>query len=61
MQASEIFEAFQEIPSYGLDHDEVKVYIILSRDNCRRFKSLLRLLTNLRKDWLLMEIKASED
>jgi hypothetical protein len=61
VQASEIFEAFQEIPSYGLDHDELKVYRILSRDNCRRFRSLLRLPKNLRKDWLLMEIKASED
>jgi hypothetical protein len=61
VQASEIFEAFQEIPSYGLDHDELKVYRILSHDNCRRFRSLLRLPKNLRKDWLLMEIKASED
>jgi len=60
-QASEIFEAFQEIPRYGLDHDELKVYRILNHDNCRRFRSLLRLPKNLRKDWLLMEIKASED
>jgi hypothetical protein len=62
VQASEIFEAFQEIPSYGLDHDEIiKAYSILSRDNCRRFRSFIRLPKNVRKDWLLMEIKANEE
>ncbi|CAD6255274.1 unnamed protein product [Miscanthus lutarioriparius] len=48
VQASEIFEAFHEIPSYGLEHDEVKVNRILSRDNCHKVRSLLRLPKNLR-------------
>jgi hypothetical protein len=60
-QASEFLEAFLEISRYGLDGDELKAYRILSHDNGRRFRSLLRLPENLRKDWLLMEIKASPD
>ena len=57
-QASEFLEAFLEISRYGLDGDELlKAYRILSHDNGRRFRSLLRLPKDLRKDWLLMEIK----
>jgi hypothetical protein len=59
LQASEIFEALREIPNYGLGPDEVKAYRILSNDNGRRLTSLLRLPKNIRKNWLLMEIKAS--
>ncbi|CAN6170671.1 unnamed protein product [Urochloa humidicola] len=58
---SDISEALQEIPRYGLGPDEVKAYRILSSNNGRRLRSLLRLPKNLRKDWLLIEIKASED
>ncbi|XP_034569733.1 uncharacterized protein [Setaria viridis] len=63
VQASEILAALQEIPSYGLDHDDMlkAAYRILSHGNGHRFRSLLSLPRNLRKDWLLMEIKASED
>jgi hypothetical protein len=58
-QASEILAAFQEIPSYGLARDDMlKAYAILSSDNGCRVRSLLRLPMKLRKDWLLMEIKA---
>ncbi|CAN6362421.1 unnamed protein product [Urochloa humidicola] len=61
MQVSTFLDAFKEIDTYGLARDDMaKVYSIVSGDNCRRFKSLLRLPMNLRKDWLLMEIKASE-
>ncbi|TVU26642.1 hypothetical protein EJB05_29196, partial [Eragrostis curvula] len=61
MQVSEVLMVFQEIPSYGLAHDDtLKAYSILSHDNGRRFKTLLKLPKSLRKDWLLMEIKASE-
>jgi hypothetical protein len=56
----EMFEALQEIPSYGLGPDEVKAYRILNSDNGRRLRSLLRLPKDMRKDWLLMEIKASD-
>jgi len=61
-QASdEILAAFREIPSYGLAHgDMLKAYLILSGDNGCRVRSLLRLPKNLRKDWLLMEIKADD-
>ncbi|CAL5091832.1 unnamed protein product [Urochloa decumbens] len=61
LQASEIFEALQEIPSYGLGPDEVKAYRILSHNNGCRMISLLRLPKSLRKNWLLIEIKANED
>jgi hypothetical protein len=59
-QASEIFEALLQISRYGLDGDELKAYSILVQDNGRLFRSLLRLPKNMRKDWLLMEIKASQ-
>ncbi|KAG2556128.1 hypothetical protein PVAP13_8NG061904 [Panicum virgatum] len=60
-QASEIFEALEEIPSYGLDRDEMlKAYGILGHDKGRRFRSFLRLPLSSRKDWLLMEIRASK-
>ncbi|KAJ1274671.1 hypothetical protein BS78_05G079600 [Paspalum vaginatum] len=59
MQVSAFLAAFQEIQSYGLDRDDMlKAYSILSQDGSRRFISLLGLPKNLRKDWLLMEIKA---
>ncbi|CAL4995034.1 unnamed protein product [Urochloa decumbens] len=62
MQESAFMAAFLEIPRYGLERDNMlKAYGILSDDNGRRFRSLLRLPKNLRKDWLLMEIKASKD
>ncbi|CAN6181008.1 unnamed protein product [Urochloa humidicola] len=60
LHASDIFEALQEIPSYGLGPDEVKAYRILTNNNGCRLRSLLRLPKSLRKDWLLIEIKASE-
>jgi hypothetical protein len=61
VQASEIFEALEEIPSYGLDRDEMlKAYRILGHDKGRRFRSFLSLPLNSRKDWLLMEIRARE-
>ncbi|CAO2143443.1 unnamed protein product [Urochloa humidicola] len=55
-----ILVVLQEVP--GLSREEVlKAYSILSLDsNGRRFKSLLGLPVNMRKDWLLMEIKSSE-
>jgi hypothetical protein len=55
-----MFDALQEIPSYGLGPEEVKAYTILSSDNGRRLRSLLRLPKDLRKDWSLMEIKAAD-
>ncbi|KAJ1256507.1 hypothetical protein BS78_K012200 [Paspalum vaginatum] len=59
LQVSAFLEAFQEIQSYGLDRDDMlKAYSILSQDNSRWFICLLGLPKNLRKDWLLMEIKA---
>ncbi|CAL4994945.1 unnamed protein product [Urochloa decumbens] len=63
VQASEILTALQEIPSYGLDRDDMlkATCRILCHGNGRRFKTLLSLPPNLRKDWLLMEIKACED
>ncbi|CAN6380746.1 unnamed protein product [Urochloa humidicola] len=61
VQASEILAALQEIPTYGLDDDMLKAaHRFLSHGNGHRFRCLLRQMTNLRKDWLLMEIKASE-
>ncbi|CAL4989307.1 unnamed protein product [Urochloa decumbens] len=62
VQASEILAALEEIPAYGLDDDMLKAaYRILRRDYGRRFRSLLSVPMNLRKDWLLMEIETSED
>nr|CAB3489293.1 unnamed protein product [Digitaria exilis] len=59
MHASDILAGFQEVPSYGLDRDDmVKAYNILGLDNGRRIRSLLGLPKNMRKDWLLMEIKS---
>ncbi|CAO2145759.1 unnamed protein product [Urochloa humidicola] len=61
LQGSEFLEAFLEISRYGFNRDYIlKAYSILSDDNGRRFRSLLGLPKNLRKDWLLMEIKASQ-
>ncbi|RCV37306.1 hypothetical protein SETIT_8G052100v2 [Setaria italica] len=61
VEASEILAALQDIPSYGLDRDDMlKAYSILSNDNGLRLRSLLGLPLNLRKDWLLMEIKAGD-
>ncbi|TVU26628.1 hypothetical protein EJB05_29182, partial [Eragrostis curvula] len=61
IQVSEILNVLKEIPSYGLaDGDMPKVISILSDDNGRRFRSLLNLPVRLRKNWLLMEIKANE-
>lgn len=61
MLLSEVLMVFQEISSYGLASDDaLKVYIILSHDNGRRFKALLELPRRLRKEWLLIEIKANE-
>lgn len=58
--APEIIEALREVPSYGLGPDEVKAYrFLISSDNGRRLTSFLRLPKTLRRDWLLMEIKAS--
>ncbi|CAM0146222.1 unnamed protein product [Urochloa decumbens] len=59
MKASEILAALQEI----LDRDDMlkAIYKILCHDNGRRFGTLLSLPKNTRKDWLLMEMKASED
>ncbi|CAL4994946.1 unnamed protein product [Urochloa decumbens] len=62
VQASEILAALEEIPTYGLDDDMLKAaYRILRRGGGRRFRSLLSVPMNLRKDWLLMEIETSED
>ncbi|KAF8731021.1 hypothetical protein HU200_016901 [Digitaria exilis] len=59
MQASDILAGFQEVPSYGLDRDDMlKAYNILGLDNGRRISCLLGLPKNMRKDWLLMEIKS---
>lgn len=61
VQGSEILAVFHEIPSYGFAHGDVlKAISILSSDTGRRFKTLLKLPMSMRKDWLLMEIKASE-
>ncbi|CAM0146225.1 unnamed protein product [Urochloa decumbens] len=55
-----ILATLQEVP--GLSREEVlKAYSILNHDsNGRRFRSLLGLPVNMRKDWLLMEIKSCE-
>jgi hypothetical protein len=55
-----ILAALQEIP--GLDRDDMmKAYRILTHDDSgRRLRSLMGLPMDLRKDWVLMEIKASE-
>ncbi|TVU26627.1 hypothetical protein EJB05_29181, partial [Eragrostis curvula] len=61
MQASEILMVFQQTTSYGLANDDfLKAFNILRHDNGRRFKALLDVPISLRKDWLLMEIKAGE-
>ncbi|KAL6653268.1 hypothetical protein ACP70R_008846 [Stipagrostis hirtigluma subsp. patula] len=52
-----ILAALEEIPDLARD-DMLKAYSILSHDNGRRFRSLMELPMSLRKDWLLMEIKA---
>ncbi|KAF8711092.1 hypothetical protein HU200_029098 [Digitaria exilis] len=62
VKASEILAVLQEIPSYGLDRDDMlkTAYRVLNHGDGHRFRSLLSLPTDLRKPWLLMEIKASE-
>ncbi|TVU26629.1 hypothetical protein EJB05_29183, partial [Eragrostis curvula] len=61
MQASKILTVFQQTICYGLaHHDILKAYNFLSHDNGRRFKALSELPISLRKEWLLMEIKAGE-
>nr|CAB3491122.1 unnamed protein product [Digitaria exilis] len=57
---AKILAALQEIP--GLDRDDMlKAYRILTHDDSgRRFRSLMGLPMNLRKDYMLMDIKASE-
>ncbi|RLM69972.1 hypothetical protein C2845_PM17G12390 [Panicum miliaceum] len=58
-QLPAISAALQEIPSYGMDRDDMlKAYNILSQDNGRRLGSLLGIPKDLRKDWLLMQIKS---
>ncbi|CAL4995035.1 unnamed protein product [Urochloa decumbens] len=60
MQLSMVLAAFLEIQSYDLDQDDIsKAYTILSHDG-RRLKSFLGLPNNLRKDWILVEIKATK-
>ncbi|CAM0146228.1 unnamed protein product [Urochloa decumbens] len=55
-----ILATLQEIPGLARE-DMLKAYSILNHDsNGRRFKSLLGLPMNLRKEWLLIEIKTSE-
>ncbi|TKW29498.1 hypothetical protein SEVIR_3G399001v4 [Setaria viridis] len=50
----EIFEVLREIPR--LAHaDRLQAYSMLIRDE-RRFRSLMALPENMRKEWLLMEI-----
>ncbi|CAN6362418.1 unnamed protein product [Urochloa humidicola] len=61
VQASEILAVLQDIPRYRLCRDDMlKAYSILSHGNGRRFRSLLGLPFNLRKDWLLLEIKGAD-
>ncbi|KAJ1256506.1 hypothetical protein BS78_K012100 [Paspalum vaginatum] len=60
LQLSAILAVFQEMASYGLDRDDMlKACSILRQNDGRRFRSLLRVPKNLRKDWLLMEINAT--
>ncbi|KAJ1274672.1 hypothetical protein BS78_05G079700 [Paspalum vaginatum] len=60
MRLSAIMAVFREVQTYGLDRDEMlKAYGVLSEDSGRQCTSLLRLPKNLRKDWLLMEMKAT--
>lgn len=62
MEVTEILASLQDIPSYGFDCDDlIKACRILSHGDGRRFRSLLSLPPNLRNDWLLMMIKASND
>lgn len=58
----EILAAFPEIPSYGLARDDIlKAYAILSSGNGHRVRSLFKTIPkNMRKDWLLMEIKLDD-
>lgn len=50
MEAQAIFAGFQEIPSYGLDHEDMlKAYNILSLDNGRCLTSLLGIPKNMRR------------
>ncbi|KAJ1256510.1 hypothetical protein BS78_K012500 [Paspalum vaginatum] len=61
LQLSAILAVFQEIACYGLDRDDMlKACSILRQDYGRRFRSLLRVPKNLRKDWLLTEINATQ-
>ncbi|RLM68863.1 hypothetical protein C2845_PM17G12410 [Panicum miliaceum] len=61
MLLSAISAVLQEIPSYGMDRDDMlRAYSILGQDNGCRLGSLLGIPKNLRKDWLLMHIKADQ-
>jgi len=51
----EILEALDKIPDLGRD-DYLRAYGMMNRDD-RIFKALLELPMDMRKDWLLMEIK----
>ncbi|TVU26555.1 hypothetical protein EJB05_29107, partial [Eragrostis curvula] len=55
-----MFAALEDIPSLARE-DMLKVYRILCHDSTgRRFESLLGLPMSLRKEWALLEIKATE-
>ncbi|BAT12900.1 Os11g0174700 [Oryza sativa Japonica Group] len=57
----EILAALEEVPELDCD-DMLRAYSILCDDIGRhRFRSLLGLPVSLRKKWLLIEIKSSED
>lgn len=51
----EILETLKDIPDLARA-DLLRAYSILTRDD-RRFKSLIALPVDMRKDWLLMEIE----
>ncbi|TVU26643.1 hypothetical protein EJB05_29197, partial [Eragrostis curvula] len=54
-----VLMVLEDIPDLARD-DMLKAFSILIYDSGRRFRSLLELPKNLRKDWLLIEVKASE-
>ena len=55
----EILDALQQIPDLGRDY-MLQAYGMLNR-NVRLFDALLELPMDMRKDWLLMEIRRSEN
>jgi hypothetical protein len=50
----DIFEALKGIPRLARS-DQLRAYSMLTQDD-RRFRSLMALPKNMRKEWLLMEI-----